>query len=109
MPSTAIYIPFGMDIEFRDKHLASIHTDRAAETRLPCSVIRSCREKFVVIRAAPDAHTLRNWRSLRYERLTGDRCSQHSIRLNDHWRLIFELDESCSPPVMIVLAIDDYH
>jgi proteic killer suppression protein len=60
-----------------------------------------------VLRAVPDAHTLRNWRSLRYERLEGDRSSQHSIRLNDQWQMIFELDESRSPPAMIILTIDD--
>ena len=52
-----------MDVEFRDKTLALIETDRAAETRLPISVINSLRQKLVVIRAAPDERTLRNWKS----------------------------------------------
>jgi proteic killer suppression protein len=98
-----------MDIEFRDKRLALIRTDRAAEARLPISVIKSCREKLIVIAAAPDARTLRNWKSLRYEELKGIRSGLHSIRLNDQWRLIFELDENRSPPAVIVVAVDDYH
>jgi plasmid maintenance system killer protein len=95
-----------MDIEFRDERLALIRTDRAAETELPCSVIKSWQEIVVVIDAIPDAHTLRNWQSLGYERLEGD---EHLIRLFDQWRIVFELDESRSPPVMIVVAIDEYH
>jgi plasmid maintenance system killer protein len=95
-----------MDIEFRDQRLALIGTDRAAKTRLPCSVVQSWRETIVVIDAIPDAHTLRNWQSLRYECLEGGR---HSIRLLGRWRVLFELDESRSPPVMIVVAIDEYH
>jgi proteic killer suppression protein len=105
--AVAFYMRFGMEIEFLDQRLALIQTDRAAETRLPCSVISLCRKKLFVLRAVPDAHTLRNWRSLRYERLVGDRSSQHSIRLSDQWQMIFELDESRSPPAMIILTIDD--
>ncbi len=68
-----------MDVEFRDKTLALIETDRAAETRLPISVINSLRQKLVVIRAAPDERTLRNWKSLHYEKMGGD---ERSIRIN---------------------------
>jgi proteic killer suppression protein len=100
---------FGMEIEFRDKRLALIQTDRAAETRLPISVIKSCRDKLVVLGAAPDTRTLRNWKSLHFEKLQGDRSSQCSIRLNDQWRLIFELDEGRTPLRAIILAVDDYH
>ena len=96
-----------MKIEFRNQRLALIGTDRAVEMGLPCSVIRSWQETVIVIDAIPDAHTLRNWRSLGYERL--EVSGQHSIRLTDQWRMIFELDENCSPPVMIVLVIDEYH
>jgi plasmid maintenance system killer protein len=94
-----------MDIEFRDERLALIRTDRAAESRLLCSVIRSWHEIVVVIDAIPDAHTLRNWQSLGYERLGR---GEHSIRLFDQWWILFELDESRSPHVMIVVAIDEY-
>ena len=99
----------GMEIEFRDKRLALIQTDRAAETRLPISVIKSCRDKLVVLGAAPDTRTLRNWKSLHFEKLQGDRSGQCSIRLNDQWRLIFELDEDRIPLRAIILAVDDYH
>ena len=53
-----------MEIEFRDKSLELIETERAAETKLPTAVIDSLRDKLVVLRAAPDERTLRNWRSL---------------------------------------------
>lgn len=93
-----------MDIEFRDKRLASICT-HPAETQLPCSVVQAWDEIVVVIDAIPDAHTLRTWQSLGYERLSED---LHSIRLLDHWRIVFEFDENRSPPVMIVVVIDEY-
>ncbi len=98
-----------MEIEFHRKDLALIETERAAETRLPTAVINSCRQKLVVLRAAPDERTLRNWKSLHYEELSGDREGQRSIRLNKQWRLVFVLDAERKPPLLKILDIEDYH
>ena len=98
-----------MQVEFKDKRLALIETTEAAQTRLPISVINSCRDKLHGIRNAPDERYLRNWRSLHYEKLHGDREGQRSIRLNDQFRLVFTLNTDCSPPMVTVLAIEDYH
>lgn len=98
-----------MKVEFRDRRLALIRTDRAADTRLPVSVIKSCREKLIVLEAAPDERTLRNWKSLHYEKLGGDRDGERSIRLNKQWRLVFQLDGDSIPPTIIILGVEDYH
>lgn len=91
-----------MDVEFRDKSLALIETDRAAETRLPISVVNSLRQKLVIIRAAPDERTLRNWKSLHYEKMEGE---ERSIRINKQFRLIFALNTQCRPNKMTVLRV----
>jgi proteic killer suppression protein len=98
-----------MRVVFRDARLAVIRTADAAQTGLPAPVIKSCQTKLVVLDAAPDERTLRNWKSLHYEKLKGDREGQRSIRLNDRWRLVFSLDESTSPPTIVVLSVEDYH
>ena len=98
-----------MQVEFQDKNLALIETDRAAETRLPIAVINSFRRKLVVIRAAPNERTLRNWKSLHYEKLEGDRSGQRSIRLNKQWRVIFTLDTEPKPNKITILSVEDYH
>lgn len=98
-----------MDVEFADDRLALIETARAAETRLPVAVIHSARKKLNVIRAAPDERTLRNWKSLHYEKLSGARADQRSIRLNDQWRMVFQLDTDNSRSRIIVISIEDYH
>lgn len=94
---------------FEDSRLALIETPQAAETRLPVSVIQSARRKLTVIRAAPDERTLRNWKSLHYEKLKGARDDQRSIRLNSQWRMVFSIDTECSPNKVTVIAIEDYH
>lgn len=91
-----------MEIDFRDKTLALVETDRAAETRLPVSVINSMRQKLVVLRAAPDERTLRNWKSLHYEKMEGD---ERSIRLNKQFRLIVSIDTACKPNKLTLLRV----
>lgn len=99
-----------MRVTFRDKRLAWIRTTRAAvETRLPIAVIASAQRKLFQLDAAPDERTLRGLVGLRYEKLKGDREGQHSIRLNDQWRLIFLIHNTTTPPTIEVLEIADYH
>jgi proteic killer suppression protein len=94
-----------MNIEFRDEKLALVETDRAAETKLPVSVINSLRKKLQIIRAATDERTLRNWKSLHYEKMADE---ERSIRLNDQYRLIFMLNTECRPNKVTVLRIWDH-
>ncbi len=98
-----------MDIEFKDQKLALIETDQAAKTRLPVAVIAACRSKLAVLRAAPDERTLRNWKSLHYEKLEGDREGQRSIRINKKWRLVFTIQTEPATTKITILSIEDYH
>ena len=97
-----------MEIAFRDRTLALVETDRAAKTRLPDAVIHSLRDKLVVLRAASDERTLRNWKSLHYEKLARP-DDQRSIRLNKQWRLVFTIDTSDKPNRITILGVEDYH
>jgi len=99
-----------MNIIFANKKLALLETDQAGETQFPVGVIKSARRKLVVLRSAVDDRSLRNWKSLHYEKLKGDREGQRSIRINNQYRMIFELDENTNPnPTITILEIEDYH
>lgn len=98
-----------MRIVFADAALALVETDQAGATRLPIAVIKSARRKLVVVRAAIDDRSLRNWKSLHYEKLKGDREGQRSIRINEKFRLVFTLDEETDPQTVTILEIEDYH
>jgi len=98
-----------MEVQYKNKRLPLLETDEAASTGLPVSVISSYLAKLEVIEAAPDERTLRNWKSLHYEKLVGDRAGQRSIRLNAKWRVVFTLNTDAHPPVMTVLEVIDYH
>lgn len=98
-----------MRIEFREKRLALIQTDRAHELKLPFGVIKTARERLLLIQSAPDERTLRNWKSLYYKKLSGESDGQRQIRINDQYRIVFILDESTDPPTAIILEIGDTH
>ena len=98
-----------MEVEFADKRLALVDSRDWQQAKLPLGVVKSIRRKLVVLRAAPDERTLRNWKSLHYKKLEGQRSEEHSIRLNDQWRLVFRLKTVGNSQRIIDLSIEDYH
>ncbi len=91
-----------MEIEFKDKALALVETDRAPETRLSIALIASLRNKLRFLRNAPDERSIRNWKSLHYEKMEKD---ERSIRINDQFRLIFTLDTETNQNKITVLRV----
>lgn len=99
-----------MKVEYADKELEAIESESAAQkTRLPIAVIKAFRAKLIVLRDAPDERTLRNWKSLHYEKLKGNPKNRRSIRLNKQWRLVFTIDSKQNPVTIRILGIEDYH
>lgn len=65
----------------------------------------SARRKLVLLDAAKDLKDLRIPPGNRLEALSGDRSGQHSIRINDQWRVCFRWTTDGAEDVEIV----DYH
>ena len=66
---------------------------------------RQALRKLDLLDAAPDLRTLSTLPGNRLEKLKGDREGQHSIRINDKWRICFVWREGHAYEVEIV----DYH
>jgi proteic killer suppression protein len=66
---------------------------------------RQALRKLDLLDAAPDLRTLSTLPGNRLEKLKGDREGQHSIRINDQWRICFVCREGQASEVEIV----DYH
>ena len=98
-----------MKVRYADASMALIKTDRAHKTGLPVAVIASARRKIHFLRQANDERDIRAMKSLRLEKLAGARAGEHSIRLNDQWRLTFRFDDSSTPREIEILGIEDYH
>jgi proteic killer suppression protein len=62
-----------------------------------------------LIRNAVDERDLREVKANHFEKLKGAREHQHSMRLNDQWRLIVEIEGKGPNKKLIVVGIEDYH
>ena len=69
------------------------------------TVQRATLRKLELIHAAKDVEDLRIPPGNRLERLVGDRRGQHSIRVNDQWRICFVWRDGGAEGVELV----DYH
>lgn len=68
-------------------------------------IARSALRKLVMIDSAVRLEDLRSPPGNRLEALKGDRAGQHSIRINDQWRIVFRWVDGGAEDVEIV----DYH
>ena len=89
---------------FRDKEAEKIF-GRELSSKLPQNIQRIARKKLVIINAAAELNDLRIPPGNRLELLKGDRKGQHSIRINDQWRICFKWSGGDAYEV----EITDYH
>ena len=89
---------------FRDRDTESVFR-RERSRRLPSTVQRIAQRKLAILHAADSVQDLRVPPGNRLERLSGDREGQHSIRINDRWRICFYWRNGDAHDVEIV----DYH
>ena len=78
---------------------------RRRSSRFPAGVHRIALRKLLLLDAAEKLEDLRIPPGNRLEKLAGNRQGQHSIRINDQWRICFRWSESDAYEVEIV----DYH
>jgi proteic killer suppression protein len=61
--------------------------------------------KLAILDASESLNDLRSPPGNRLEQLSGDRAGQHSIRINDQWRVCFRWEDGDAEDV----EITDYH
>lgn len=99
-----------MRLVFDDDDLRRLYTDSNYRPRqFGPDLIKAYRKKVQLLAAATSDQELRQFKSLRLEKLLGDRAGQHSIRLNDQWRLILRFRTDPDGRTVVVIEIVDYH
>jgi len=78
---------------------------RERSQTLPVDIQRTALRKLLLIHAAVGLDDLRVPPGNRLEALRGDRAGQHSVRINDRWRICFVWRDGAADNVEIV----DYH
>jgi toxin HigB-1 len=71
----------------------------------PSEILRTAYRKLLLLDIAENLQDLRVPPGNRLEKLVGDREGQHSIRINDQWRICFKWKNDGPEDVEIV----DYH
>jgi proteic killer suppression protein len=93
-----------MIVSFRDADTALLW-DTGRSRRISANIRRTTWKKLAILNAAVELNNLRVPPGNRLEELTKDRKSQHSIRVNDQYRICFRWLDANAHDVEIV----DYH
>lgn len=93
-----------MIVSFRDRETEDFYHGRAARVGwAACAEVAA--RKLDMVNFARALDDLRSPPGNRLERLFGDRAGQHSIRVNEKWRICFRWEADGAHDVEIV----DYH
>ena len=98
-----------MEVRFADVRLDRLETDPRYDGGFSQGVVRAFRKRMQLIRAAPDERVFYQLKSLSFEKMKGNRSHQHSMRLNDQWRLVIGFEGSAPNKTVVVIGIEDYH
>ncbi|MCU0724423.1 MAG: type II toxin-antitoxin system RelE/ParE family toxin [Planctomycetes bacterium] len=89
---------------FADRHTQSLLATGRSK-RLPGDILRRARRKLEYVDLAVSLDDLRVPPGNRLHRLGGDRTGQHSIAVNDQWRICFRFVDGDAYDV----EVTDYH
>ncbi|MHC1781293.1 MAG: type II toxin-antitoxin system RelE/ParE family toxin [Anaerolineaceae bacterium] len=93
-----------MIISFRDSETEKVFNDEKS-TRLPLEIQKSAQRKLYYLESAKKLSDLQTPPGNHLEKLTGKRTGQHSIRVNDQFRICFKWTGEGVTEV----EITDYH
>ena len=97
-----------MNVQFRDKDLEEVETDARATGGFSAAIVTAFRRRMQMIRAAPDERDFYAMKALHFERMRSN-PNNHSMRLNDQYRLIIELKSESQVKTVVIVGIEDYH
>lgn len=98
-----------MNFRFEDDHLEKLYTQPGYMHGLPLAAVAAFFRRMETIRSAPDERVFYGLKSLHFEKLKGARSHQYSMRLNEQWRLIVQLEGKAPKKVVAIISIEDYH
>lgn len=99
-----------MQVIFACDDLSRLEIDGSYTANYSQVLVKAYRNKINIIRQAINERDFYALKSLHFEKLEGKRRHQHSMRLNEKYRLIIELIESNpNGKVVKIIEITDYH
>ena len=100
-------MPF--EVSYRDVSLEKLERDASYTAGYDVAIVKAFRKRMWAIRNSVDERDFRAMISAHFEKLAGDREGQYSMRLNDRWRLILEIEGKGANKRITIVEIADYH
>ncbi len=94
---------------FKSKDLLNLLQDDKEARKYPDEVVENFSDLMTVIAAAKDERDLYSLKGFHFEKLSGDKGHQRSVRLNKQWRLIISLENDEHGRYILVLSITNHY
>lgn len=94
---------------FKDEDLLLLYKEEKNAHRYPSGVVNAFFEVMAIIANAASEADIRAFKSLRFEKLKGNRAGQISLRLNKQYRLIVIIEKDEHGKMLWIIEIADYH
>ena len=98
-----------MRFRFKKKKISELYSSEKGTHRYSDEVIVAFFEVMAVIAAAHDERDLYALKGLHFEKLSGNRKGEHSLRLNKQFRLIVTIERDKDGKFVWIIDIEDYH
>lgn len=98
-----------MRFDFRSRKIKLLYFEEKGARKYPAEVIDAFFAAMSTIEAAKDIRDLYALKSLHFEKLSGARQNDRSIRLNKQWRLTLRIEKDENGDFILILDIEDYH
>jgi proteic killer suppression protein len=98
-----------MRFRFRTKKLEELYTSEKGAQKYPAEVVDAFFEAMAFIQAAKDERDLYSLKGFHFEKLSGKRKGEHSLRLNKQFRLIVSFEKDAEGKFILLIDIEDYH
>jgi len=95
-------------VRFGDRKLERLEADAGYSAGFGWDIVKAFRKRMQFIRAAASERDFYAAKLLHFEKLSGAMAGQHSMRLNDQFRLVLRIEKEPTKVVVIVELVD-YH
>jgi toxin HigB-1 len=98
--------------QFTDPNLTELYeygNKSKLASQIGPNLVKAFIKVVLFIEKAADERDLIMMRGLRYHALEGTRKDQHSLSLNDQWRLIVQWTKDDDGNLLLLIEIVDYH
>lgn len=98
-----------MRYRFGTKKLEALYTEEKDAHKYAAGVVDNFFDVMAVVESAKDERDFYALKGLRYEKLSGKRKNERSMRLTGRWRLIVEIEQDSQGQCVSIKGIEDYH